>query len=399
MLFWAVDNPAPANYLLISGDRDFSNALHQLRMRRYNILLAQPPTASAPLIAAAKSVWLWTSLLVGGPPLSNGEASFFTNSGSGTYNSTSEVPQNPNHETTHTASSHSRFIDNRNSNYVAKTQLPSELVKMNQVKKAPHEFFTVGSANSSQRPNESLQSSASVPDTSVQYRPNAPKPAFGNVRSSSSALNLPNFGKIAPSVPQFPAQKPLNTYQPNKGQSRQVYVEVRRPSSNNDGLAVADWTNPTNPSPWGTVGNPTLSNHVQGIIWIILLSLHTLKEEKIIPTEANITDCARYNHGNTKISDIDVKKALEIAVQHNVVMQHNLCQLQMYTCKNEKLWNCVNPISGNSNDYPQSTWDRIERFLSSPSERSAFCTSNCRLVHTKSFLSENLKKKIFFRKK
>ena len=38
MLFWAVDNPAPANYLLISGDRDFSNALHQLRMRRYNIL-------------------------------------------------------------------------------------------------------------------------------------------------------------------------------------------------------------------------------------------------------------------------------------------------------------------------------------------------------------------------
>ncbi|KAG5232272.1 meiosis regulator and mRNA stability factor [Salix suchowensis] len=73
MLFWAVDNPAPANYLLISGDRDFSNALHQLRMRRYNILLAQPKTASAPLVAAAKSVWLWTSLLAGGQPLSEGE--------------------------------------------------------------------------------------------------------------------------------------------------------------------------------------------------------------------------------------------------------------------------------------------------------------------------------------
>ncbi|KAJ6694395.1 hypothetical protein OIU85_005111, partial [Salix viminalis] len=73
MLFWAVDNPAPANYLLISGDRDFSNALHQLRMRRYNILLAQPKTASAPLVAAAKSVWLWTSLLAGGRPLAEGE--------------------------------------------------------------------------------------------------------------------------------------------------------------------------------------------------------------------------------------------------------------------------------------------------------------------------------------
>lgn len=74
MLFWAVDNPAPGNYLLISGDRDFSNALHQLRMRKYNILLAQPHKASVSLLAAAKSVWLWTSLLAGGPPLTNGES-------------------------------------------------------------------------------------------------------------------------------------------------------------------------------------------------------------------------------------------------------------------------------------------------------------------------------------
>lgn len=70
MLFWAVDNPAPANYLLISGDRDFSYGLHQLRMRRYNILLAKPQQASVPLIAAAKTVWLWTSLLAGGIPSS-----------------------------------------------------------------------------------------------------------------------------------------------------------------------------------------------------------------------------------------------------------------------------------------------------------------------------------------
>ncbi|CAI9260611.1 unnamed protein product [Lactuca saligna] len=74
MLFWAVDNPAPCNYLLISGDRDFSNALHQLRMRKYNILLAQPQKASISLLAAAKTVWLWTSLLAGGPPITTGES-------------------------------------------------------------------------------------------------------------------------------------------------------------------------------------------------------------------------------------------------------------------------------------------------------------------------------------
>ncbi|KAG6644887.1 uncharacterized protein LOC122317907 [Carya illinoinensis] len=79
MLFWAVDNPAPANFMLISGDTDFSNALHQLRMRRYNILLAQPQNASAPLIAAAKTVWLWTSLSARGHPLSSGESSQFAN--------------------------------------------------------------------------------------------------------------------------------------------------------------------------------------------------------------------------------------------------------------------------------------------------------------------------------
>ncbi|EOA12462.1 hypothetical protein CARUB_v10025798mg [Capsella rubella] len=79
MLFWAVDNAAPANFMLISGDRDFSNALHQLRMRTYNILLAQPPQASAPLVAAAKNVWLWTTLASGGPPLTSSESSELVN--------------------------------------------------------------------------------------------------------------------------------------------------------------------------------------------------------------------------------------------------------------------------------------------------------------------------------
>ncbi|CAA7022470.1 unnamed protein product [Microthlaspi erraticum] len=61
MMLWAMDNPAPANIMLISGDRDYSYALHKLGMRRYNILLARPEKASEPLIAAAKKVWLWTS--------------------------------------------------------------------------------------------------------------------------------------------------------------------------------------------------------------------------------------------------------------------------------------------------------------------------------------------------
>jgi hypothetical protein len=81
MLFWAIDNPPPANYLLISSDRDFSNAIHKLKMRRYNVLLAQPPNMSQTLIAAAKSVWLWKSLVAGEPPLAQSPYISSTSSG------------------------------------------------------------------------------------------------------------------------------------------------------------------------------------------------------------------------------------------------------------------------------------------------------------------------------
>ncbi|KAF2560248.1 hypothetical protein F2Q70_00018832 [Brassica cretica] len=64
MFLWVVENPPPANIMLISGDIDFSDALHRLRMRRYNILLAHPQRTSPSLVASAKTSWLWRSLLL-----------------------------------------------------------------------------------------------------------------------------------------------------------------------------------------------------------------------------------------------------------------------------------------------------------------------------------------------
>uniref|UniRef100_A0ACD5WXE4 Uncharacterized protein n=1 Tax=Avena sativa TaxID=4498 RepID=A0ACD5WXE4_AVESA len=70
MVFWAYDNPPPGNYLLISGDQDFSDLLHKLKMKKYEILLAQPPNVSSRgLFSAAKLVWLWESLAAGEPLL------------------------------------------------------------------------------------------------------------------------------------------------------------------------------------------------------------------------------------------------------------------------------------------------------------------------------------------
>ncbi|KAF8089557.1 hypothetical protein N665_0502s0023 [Sinapis alba] len=77
MFLWVLENPAPANLMLISGDGDFFDALHRLRMRRYNILLAHPLQASSPsLVASARTSWMWRSLLSSGCPLSAQSCSF-----------------------------------------------------------------------------------------------------------------------------------------------------------------------------------------------------------------------------------------------------------------------------------------------------------------------------------
>lgn len=66
MLFWALDNSPPAHFLLISGDGDFANALHRLRLKGYDILLARPDQAVKPaLLGAATSIWYWTDVAKG----------------------------------------------------------------------------------------------------------------------------------------------------------------------------------------------------------------------------------------------------------------------------------------------------------------------------------------------
>ncbi|CAH8362076.1 unnamed protein product [Eruca vesicaria subsp. sativa] len=66
MLLWAMENKAPANVVLISGDGDYSYVLHRLRMIGYNVLLVRPEHASRFLIAAANTIWLWRSIVAAG---------------------------------------------------------------------------------------------------------------------------------------------------------------------------------------------------------------------------------------------------------------------------------------------------------------------------------------------
>ncbi|KAL6219652.1 hypothetical protein ACLB2K_007411 [Fragaria x ananassa] len=494
MLFWAVDNPAPANYLLISGDRDFSNALHQLRMRRYNILLAQPHKASAPLIAAAKSVWLWTSLSAGGPPLTTGESSQLANGSTSSFNPEllpqhsmpedhqinnqptlnfdNQAPgnqkpsnggrgggdptfkgkhnrKNPNEPNISRASSVPVGVQNDKSNDYP-YQTDQTLAK--QFKKAPHEFFGasenfVSTSRSTPNffPGNSVPSGSNGPSFlgqqnqyPPQMRPNNfhMQPNFGldNMRPPISHAhgfrpippgpddprfsfapissapptnvppsNVPDMGKLnisdypnyAQNPPWFPhrtieeynrprsseSQNPGGFNGPQRGHNMQGGQPFHHESVNNRYVPPSTPVTANNiPSPsnssWGSQGCAPPSEYVQGLIGVILLALNTLKVEKIMPTEANITDCIRF--GDPKHRKTDVRKALDYAIEQHMVVKQNLGNIPLYIGKNKKVWKCVNLSGGNINQHSKATWDSIQKYLSSSDGRSALMASQCR---------------------
>ncbi|GKU91177.1 hypothetical protein SLEP1_g5086 [Rubroshorea leprosula] len=246
MLLWAVDNPAPANYLLISGDRDFSNALHQLRMRRYNILLAQPLKASAPLIAAAKTVWLWTNLVVGGPPLPNGEPQQLGNGRSFNSVSTSGLVHIP----------------------------LSDAIRIS--------FPEVSKLNISGNSNGLHDSSLSVQQKQTI------------VQSNDAINNPPNSqnGRMVPNMPQFQHDPQSNGYP----------LGPEYPSSSSS--LVTSSVNPGNVT-WRSPGCPEPSEFVQGLLGVIILALNALKNENIMPAEANVA--------NSKNESVKIKEVVSNA--------------------------------------------------------------------------------------
>ncbi|KAJ9186047.1 hypothetical protein P3X46_005601 [Hevea brasiliensis] len=466
MLFWAVDNPAPANYLLISGDRDFSNALHQLRMRRYNILLAQPQRASAPLIAAARNVWLWTSLLAGGPPLSDGESQQLGNNIFTSGLDTLQIPVSDaihikqpvdmypenstmgNQRTPYTTKQKGKTTrrnlnqsnGSKTSNMPVWTQedphnsnsyQPGPTVPKGPLNIPPPDFFH-GNPNFTRnelthvhgnhqnqypqplRPNvpamqlDFTAGSLYPPNIQTHAPPLMPARPNGTTFTSSPNTNVPDIGNLNisaystsfhnPPTPQRRGGEPK--HDPKKKASKSVnlsnsqngYVPQNMPSGYHETpkrypvypeyppSSSATETAATDVASaniiWGSLGCPKPPIYVQGLIGVMLLALNTLKSEKLMPTEANIVDCIRY--GDPKHRNTDIKKALESAIEQQMIVKQNLGAVQLYVGKNEKLWKCVNPIGGNPNSYRKATWDEIQKYLASPAGRSAILSSQCR---------------------
>ncbi|CAL0316535.1 unnamed protein product [Lupinus luteus] len=498
MLFWAVDNPAPANYLLISGDRDFSNALHQLRMRRYNILLAQPQKASAPLVAAAKSVWLWTSLLAGKPPLTDSESQQFGNNSFQSSSDTLPIPVSNSTQIPQYVNSYSdvntgnpKFPNTGNpkfpntgrgfdSRQQGKTTWrgPSKPNGPRAMNPAPVGLQESRSNTNSFRPsnyNPNISSSVSAQNlmhgnsdkswsNNSNQQDNHQNPHSQPLRSNSFPLQPPfapttsyspnpPLQPLFPNPPSQPYFAPTTSYSPNPQNFATSVVPPRaggpsfsarpltnvmdignlnisaHPSSNHDLRPVKQWSGelkqsfnssasrpvrpfdkqnghmvhstqqsyngyphrpeyrPKSLAPmgekivpgngvWGPEGCPKPSEYVQGLIGVVLLALNTLKTEKIMPTESNLAECIRY--GDPKHRNTDVKKALEHAIEQQMVVKQNLGALQLYVGKNDKVWKCVNPIGGNPKQHSQEIWDEIQKYLSTPSGRSAIMGTQCK---------------------
>ncbi|CAH9050564.1 unnamed protein product [Cuscuta epithymum] len=414
MLFWAVDNPPPANYLLISGDRDFSNALHQLRMRRYNILLAQPQKASPALVAASKSVWLWTSLISGAPPLTNTELKqLVVQVGISTHlnQSSNTFRESPHH-------SNQKFINmgkGSDVNSMGKqirrnTYLPSSMPRTSNAT-VQYQWYPK-SFNDSQDLSSAAPNSGIIPSSGVQPAPNISNP----VSSSINVLNTPKQYQSSPTMPitpnvppappkgnpfpplphARPAQKirTIPLFEPRRG------VEEVKPvpsiissdliNLNESQKAISSLHKQSSiysdrdsySHPFSGKDTPHLSsstnpcNNVQNLGDVMIHTLDTLKREKLMPTEMNITDCI--HAAGPDYRNIDVKKALEIALKNQIVVMQNLGSLELYVRKNGKLWKCVNPLDGNLEDYSTEIWDKVHEFMSSSTGKSALSATQSR---------------------
>lgn len=88
-----------------------------------------------------------------------------------------------------------------------------------------------------------------------------------------------------------------------------------------------------------------LPAHILGLIGVILLSLHTLKLEKVVPTKENISNCIRY--GDLKFRHIDVNVALNAALEQHMILKLGQVDFDLYVGRTERIWKCENPLGGN----------------------------------------------------
>ncbi|KAJ3683892.1 hypothetical protein LUZ60_014119 [Juncus effusus] len=424
MLFWAIDNPPPANILLISGDRDFCNALHKLRMRRYNILLAHAPSVSQTLIAAAKTVWHWKSLVVGEPPLSEPSyVSSFAKEVKDDDVAASETVQSapPSLETLGlndqksglggTSSNSYPFAPQTQTAMPAPQSNPHSCVPSNchanpyepQPNMQPnmHSYNPTNSYNNSYVPHNPIPSAQNFgpppPNNhNMHYGTANPNwPGGTPYTTPAPSRNFSSEPTYYPPNPNWPGGSPYPTPAPSGNFSREPTYYPPNPNHpyppqnyHDCHYRPVQHVPPPVPVPparktAGTSTGGTVPNQpkpeVEILISVVLRALSILKKEKITSNKVNISDCIHFGEINMPL--FNAKSALKAALQHNAVVQHlerkGSNNNTLYVPKNEKMWNCVNVMDIDVK-ISKKTKNELTRFLSSSEGRNELMASQGR---------------------
>ncbi|MCO5586845.1 hypothetical protein L7F22_040790 [Adiantum nelumboides] len=432
LLLWALDNPPPANILLISGDGDFANALHRLRLKTYSILLAVPPQFVKPaLTGAAKKLWFWKDMAKG--QLAEPELTQHTS------NSSSQEL------------SGSRAMDafqkrQTSSSYVPASQLSAgsngfasphkkkntlEHFRSMSLENHPNLCSAPGLSNSNRSSScgsekaNSVAFDGKVPPGAVsntssfsdkisasvsQCRPPVPAarsvdfgqyPYFlpqagGRVEPLTSAApcnstdgsKSPQFAKmLSGQLPRGPLKHIAPNY--NRGVNTMQFpgnvvsenkFDLNLPVHRN---ASTDYPNSKGVSPqWPATSltpSSVMENNIEKLPHIICLdkiysAMKTLERDMLAPIENNLFDCIQY--WDPQCERIDVKQTLKMAADLQQVTKTQLgVGLVMYFPPEHRMpWNCVDP--GNMSFlHSGDVWLELQRFLLYGEKKQAFLSS------------------------
>ena len=106
------------------------------------------------------------------------------------------------------------------------------------------------------------------------------------------------------------------------------------------------------------------SKYNGALVTAVFSAIEFLKGEKMIPTKENIHNFLRHSDiPNHHVINVD--EALDHAIEHNDVLMQELGEQRLYIGRYSYLWQCVNPLGGQTNQYSDATWEAVKKFLSS----------------------------------
>lgn len=365
MLFWALDNAPPAHFLLISGDGDFANALHRLRLKGYDILLARPDQPVKPaLLGAATSIWYWTNVAKGQIPVPEEVKKIYEESSG-------------------------RLSSNKmgNDDFVKvdpyKQSLPKVFSQHNRVLSGA---FGVSSDEGIQSLNqrtaplqESARSGKCQRDTSPTGASH-PWVSDRGVKTSMSYEDMRTFDEDAAKFEPFTKQPSNQGHQPMRlGDEK---TDLSKQSCDKHGIPFVSSNKITDhtkapPSPTVAEPSPSLSQDAYNSnILKVMKSFERLKLDGLVPTQGYLQDCLCYwdkQHGK-----VNLKQVLDQAMhlQHIEKVPVGEGGFTYFLPRNTGLWNCFN-IGDMMYAFSNELWKDFHQFLC--------CSKNWQFfVHSKS---------------